>query len=249
MIDRSPARDRRPAMDDQHRVLRRAAELASAYLGSLEARPVGGPVDLPTLRAAMGVGTPLPDAPTDPMTVVEDLAAAAEPGLVGSAGPRYFGFVVGGGVPAAVGADWLRAWDQNAGLYALSPAEAVAEEVAAPGWRSCSDCRRHELRVRHRGADGQFHRPGGGATRHLRARRLGRRAPRTAGAPPVTVVTRRRQPRHDQRVAPDAGPRPGRRAGVRRSPLDDQGRMRPDALREALAASTARRSSVPRPAT
>ena len=64
------------------------------------------------------MGGPLPDAPTDPMTVVEDLAAAADPGLVGSAGPRYFGFVVGGGVPAAVGADWLAsAWDQNAGLY------------------------------------------------------------------------------------------------------------------------------------
>jgi len=119
-------------MPDHDRVLHRAADLASGYLTSLETRPVGTAVDLGALRAAMAAGTRLPESPTDPMTVVEDLAKAADPGLVGSAGPRYFGFVVGGGVPAAVGADWLTsAWDQNAGLYALSPAAAVAEEVAA----------------------------------------------------------------------------------------------------------------------
>src|SRR5436190_21792292 len=120
-------------MADHDRVLHRAADLASGYLTSLETRPVAAAVDLGALRAAMGAG-PLPEGPTDPTTVVEDLAKAADPGLVASAGPRYFGFVVGGGVPAAVGADWLTsAWDQNAGLYALSPAGAVVEEVAA-GW-------------------------------------------------------------------------------------------------------------------
>src|SRR5436190_5925845 len=119
-------------MADHDRVLHRAADLASGYLGSLDRRPVGTPVDLAALRAAMGAGTPLPDGPTDSVAVVEELAEAADPGLIASAGPRYFGFVVGGGVPAAVGADWLTsAWDQNAGLYALSPAAAVAEEVAA----------------------------------------------------------------------------------------------------------------------
>jgi glutamate/tyrosine decarboxylase-like PLP-dependent enzyme len=118
-------------MDD--RVLDRAAELAKDYLASLSERPVGPSVDLPALRAAMGVdgGGPLPEEGEDSIAVIERLAKAADPGLVASAGPRYFGFVVGANYPAAVAADWLTsAWDQNAGLYATSPAAAVAEEVA-----------------------------------------------------------------------------------------------------------------------
>ena len=63
--------------------------------------------------------------------MVEHLAHHADTGLVATAGPRFFGFVIGGSVPAAVGADWLTtAWDQNAGLFVLSPAAAIAEETA-----------------------------------------------------------------------------------------------------------------------
>ena len=70
----------------------------------------------------------------DPVAVLEELAADAAPGLVASAGPRYFGFVVGGSLPVALGADWLvSAWDQMACLHSSSPAAAVTEEVAA-GW-------------------------------------------------------------------------------------------------------------------
>ena len=118
-------------MTDDARLISRTSSIATDYLASLATRPVGRPVDLAALRTAMGGGGPLPEHPTDPLTVVEDLAAAADPGLVASAGGRYFGFVVGGSLPAALGADWLTsAWDQNGGLYALSPAAAVAEEVA-----------------------------------------------------------------------------------------------------------------------
>jgi glutamate/tyrosine decarboxylase-like PLP-dependent enzyme len=118
-------------MTDHQRLLARTAELAGAYLDSLPERSVGRPSDLDALRAAFG--GPLPDTGEDPVAVVERLAAAAEPGLVASAGPRYFGFVVGGSVPAALAADWLAvAWDQNAFSYANSPAAAVAEEAAIP---------------------------------------------------------------------------------------------------------------------
>jgi glutamate/tyrosine decarboxylase-like PLP-dependent enzyme len=63
--------------------------------------------------------------------VIAELAAAAEPGLVAEPSGRYFGFVIGGAVPASLAADWLTtAWDQNAGLYVGGPAASVVEEVA-----------------------------------------------------------------------------------------------------------------------
>jgi glutamate/tyrosine decarboxylase-like PLP-dependent enzyme len=119
-------------MTDRRPLLHTTADLAADFLDRLPDRPVWPHVDLADLRTALG--GPLPERGEDPGGVLEALAARAEPGIVGSAGPRYFGFVVGGGVPGALAADWLTsAWDQNAGLYALSPAAAVVEEVAA-GW-------------------------------------------------------------------------------------------------------------------
>ncbi len=73
----------------------------------------------------------LPDQGEDPAKVVEELADAAEPGLIALASPRYFGFVIGGTLPAALGAEWLAgAWDQIASLYVCGPSAAVAEEVS-----------------------------------------------------------------------------------------------------------------------
>ena len=113
-------------------VLRRAAELASAFLRELPERHVGARADRAALMAAMS--GPLPEDGEDPLTVVEALASAADPGLIAMPGPRYFGFVIGGSLPSTVAAEWLTAaWDQNAGIYTTSPAASVVEEVAA-GW-------------------------------------------------------------------------------------------------------------------
>ena len=117
-------------MTDTRALLRRTADLAADFLDSLEERPVFPQVSADDLRASLGV--PLQDEPLEPERVVEELAAAADPGLVAMPSGRYFGFVIGGSLPAALGADWLTsAWDQNPGLYAVSPAAAVVEEIAA----------------------------------------------------------------------------------------------------------------------
>ena len=113
-------------------VLNRAHEIASRYLDDVATRHVGGTSTRQSLIDALG--GPLPESPTDPMTVLEDIVDKADPGIVASTGPRYFGFVTGGAVPVTVAADWLgSAWDQNACLYVLSPAISVMEDIVA-GW-------------------------------------------------------------------------------------------------------------------
>ncbi len=93
---------------------------------------MGAEAGLDELRSRLG--RPLSDQGEDPREVIADLARDVEGGLVASGGPRYFGFVVGGALPAAIAADWLTsAWDQNTGGYVVAPALSVAEEAAA-GW-------------------------------------------------------------------------------------------------------------------
>jgi len=115
-------------MSEPGDLLRRTAELAAGYVESLGERPVFPRVDPDELRAALG--GPLPEEPVAADEVVEELAAAAEPGLVAMGSGRYFGFVIGGALPAALAADWLTtAWDQNAGLYVGGPSASVVEQV------------------------------------------------------------------------------------------------------------------------
>ncbi len=112
--------------------LTRAHELALEFVASLPGRPVGARADAATLLATLG--GPLPEVGEDALSVVDHLARGVDPGLVATAGPRFFGFVVGGSVPAARAIDSLvGTWDQNAALFIASPAAAVVEDVAA-GW-------------------------------------------------------------------------------------------------------------------
>src|SRR4051812_50027052 len=113
-------------------MLDRVRDHAEAFLTSLPDRPVAMPVEPSVLRERLAV--PLTDDGVPAEQVIDDLVAGVEPGLVASAGPRYFGFVTGQALPAARAADWLAAaWGQNALSYVSSPAAAVVEEGAAAG--------------------------------------------------------------------------------------------------------------------
>ena len=117
------------SLDGYERVMEVASERARSYLAAVPDRPVREQASVAELRASLD--RELPEAGEDPATVVEQLAEAAEPGLIALGSPRYFGFVIGGTLPATLGADWLAtAWDQIASLYVCGPSAGVAEEVA-----------------------------------------------------------------------------------------------------------------------
>jgi glutamate/tyrosine decarboxylase-like PLP-dependent enzyme len=113
-------------------LLLRAAAEAAAFRDAIVDGPVTATAELADVRAAFG--GPLNDAPMPPSDVLEELIAAAKGGLMATPGPRFFGFVIGGALPAATAADMLAAgWDQCAFNPVLAPAATAAEE-AAGGW-------------------------------------------------------------------------------------------------------------------
>jgi glutamate/tyrosine decarboxylase-like PLP-dependent enzyme len=116
-------------MDDLRGLLLHAAGLAADHLEERDHLPVF-PTDqaLTVARSALGS---LDDDGVDPTVAIDQLAAAVSPALVASTGGRYFGFVIGGALPAALGADVLTgAWDQNGYNRLTSPVAAIAEDVA-----------------------------------------------------------------------------------------------------------------------
>src|SRR6266446_2027482 len=194
-------------------LLRTTAERAASYLVGLKDRGV-----TPTREALANLrrlDEPLPEHPTDPAAVIALLDEIGSPATLGSAGGRFFGFVVGGSLPATVAANWLAAaWDQNAGIVVLSPIAARLEEVAmrwllavlglpsacGVGFVTCAT---------------QANFSGLAAARHALLARRGWNVETQGlfGAPPISVVVGEEV--HES---------------VIRVPVDGQGRMRADAL-------------------
>ena len=116
-------------MDERAAALERAHQHTLDWLASLDERPVPPRADVTELIEALGAE--LPETGTDAAEVVDLLAAACEPGLTAMPSGRFFGFVIGGTHPAGLAADWLvSAWDQNSGLRRLTPAHTAVEDVA-----------------------------------------------------------------------------------------------------------------------
>jgi len=115
-----------------HSALGRALTHALEHLDHLGSGSVAATVPLHELREKLG--RPLSAEGVAAVRVIDDLVADVAGGLLGSAGGRFYGWVIGGALPAALAADWLTsAWDQNAASYACGPAVAVVEEVCG-GW-------------------------------------------------------------------------------------------------------------------
>lgn len=121
-----------PIETPERRTLAHAAEHAFAWLDGLDSRSVATTASVADMRARLG--RPLTDRGLPATQVIDELVADTEGGLLGSQSGRFFAWVIGGGTPAAMAADWLTTvWDQNAGIHACAPAASVVEEVAA-GW-------------------------------------------------------------------------------------------------------------------
>jgi glutamate/tyrosine decarboxylase-like PLP-dependent enzyme len=220
-------------MDDRERALRRAAEIGLDYLAGLGERHVGARADAATIRDRLPAA--LPNDPTDPVAVIDELVAAADPGIVASLGPRYFGFVIGGQLPASAAADWLTtAWGQNAVVHALSPAAAAVEETAGAWMLELLDLPRDASVGLPTGA-GLGNAVGLAAGRHAVLEREGWdvEAKGLYGAPEITVVIG--EEAHATLLTALQYLGLGRER-VTTVPTDDEGRMRADAAREALAA-------------
>ncbi|WP_341974689.1 aminotransferase class V-fold PLP-dependent enzyme [Microbacterium sp. LTA6] len=116
-------------MDERERALDAAHDRATEFFRTLDDRPVWPRASLDDMLEAFG--GPLAAQGADPAAVIEEIARRADPGLVAIPGGRFFGFVIGSTLPAALAADWLvSAWDQNSGSSTLTPATVAMERVA-----------------------------------------------------------------------------------------------------------------------
>ena len=216
---------------DLRHLLTRTSEVALEYLETAGERPVAPGASMEQLVAALG--GPLPAGPIDPVQVIDSLARQVDPGLVVTNAGRYFGFVEGGVLPAALAADWLTStWDQNPAFFVLSPAAAATEEVCR-GWLC-------ELLCLPEGSSAGF--TTGAQMANFAGLAAGLRhvlaaagwdldAEGLLGAPEIAVVVGEERHATVDRALRFLGL--GRRH-ITVVPADDQGRMRVPALHEAL---------------
>jgi glutamate/tyrosine decarboxylase-like PLP-dependent enzyme len=208
-------------------ILEDSAQRAIAYLESLEDRRVAP--DPASIEALSALEEGFPEAPTDPARVLEMLDEFGSPATMAMTGPRFFGFVIGGSLPVALAANWLAgAWDQNSGLFRVTPATAALEQIALV-WlleifglpSTCAGAFVTGTTVAHITALA--------AARHAVLARVGWNveADGLFGAPPITVVTG--EEAHPTLFKALGVVGLGRNRVVR-VPVDNQGRMRPEAL-------------------
>lgn len=219
-------------MSDADHVLQAAAAYGSDFLARLSERPVGAAASAEELRAALG--GPLPEEPQQGAEVIDSLIKGAEPGVVGTAGPRFFGFVIGAALPTTVAADWLTSiWDQNAGLFAAGPSASVIEEVAGAWLKELLHIPSHASFSLVTGCQ-MAHFVGLAAARHHVLAEVGWDVERDGlqGAPPITVVAGVERHVTIDRALRYLGLGT---AAVREVEADDQGRMEIGSFREALA--------------
>jgi glutamate/tyrosine decarboxylase-like PLP-dependent enzyme len=218
-------------------LLRKTAEAAAAYLRALPDAPVGPRESAAEIADRLRM--PLPAASEDPWTVVERMAQDVAPGLVSMAGPRYFGFVIGGAVPASVAADWMTAaWDQNAYGLAMAPGAAAAERVAGE-WMLDLLGLPADASVGLPTGAGLANAVGIAAGRHAVLARAGWdvEAQGLYGAPEIEVIAGAEAHATIDTALAYLGLG---RERVTRVPADGQGAMRADALAEAVAAARGR---------
>jgi glutamate/tyrosine decarboxylase-like PLP-dependent enzyme len=210
-----------------NKLLHDAADRAARYLAGLDERGVAPSKS--AVAALSKLDVPLQQDPLAPEAVLAELDAIASPATIGIAGPRFFGFVIGGSLPAALAANWLAsAWDQNTGLYNVTPATSHLEQVALR-WLL-------DVLGLPKDAAGSFvtgttvaHITALAAARHAVLARAGWNveADGLFGAPPITVVTSAEA--HPTLLKALGVVGLGRKRVVS-VPVDAQGRMRADAI-------------------
>jgi glutamate/tyrosine decarboxylase-like PLP-dependent enzyme len=212
----------------ERELFRQVADYAAEFVDTLETRPIRADASLEDLYE--GLGGPLPEEGLAPEAVTAALVESASPGVVGIPSGRYFGFVIGGALPAALAADWLTSvWDQNAGLYACGPSAAVVEEVCR-GWLAELLGLPADVSVGYVTGCQMAHVTALAAARHHVLAQAGWDIDRDglAGAPPIRVVVGAKRHATIDRALRLLGIGPTSFEVV---PADGQGRMRVEELR------------------